>query len=121
MSSLESPESATDSDSPEGDLPFYYMTPSNQWGSYQSVAACPPPQIPYPFSPTPVHVPTPVYVTFSDGTTVVVPSHARPDPAQSASGCLLIISNVFLISPLGKKKLEINVFFFPFYSNSYVL
>jgi len=62
--------------------PYYLMTPPSQW--IPPVCPPPPPQQAYPaaqagyLGPQPM----PVYVTFSDGTTMIVPGHRLNDPQQ---------------------------------------
>ena len=63
--------------------PYYLMTPpSSQW--IPPVCPPPPPQQAYPAAQAGYlgPQPTPVYVTFSDGTTMIVPGHRLTDPQQ---------------------------------------
>ena len=75
--------------------PFYVMTTSPpsppQWSMYASVPPCPLPQVTYaqqqqqPMQPAiqqQQQMPTPLYVTFSDGTTILVPNQRIQDLTQ---------------------------------------
>lgn len=69
--------------------PYYVVSPPSQpqqWGMYPSIPPCPPPQISYAQQPQQqqhsVQMPTPLYVTFSDGTTMLVPTHRIHDTSQ---------------------------------------
>ena len=100
-SSFESNESGVDSEStPAVEQPYYVMTSSSQWGIYPSVPPCPPPQVPYAYGPPAVHVPTPVYVTFSDGTTMVVPSHRTADNQQGLCWHWFFVSSPYCLTVL---------------------
>ena len=92
-SSLDSRDSRSSMESePQKNLPIldspYYLTmspPSTlQFGSYPPIPSCPPPAVSYAPPPPPQHqqqqsqqqqvIPMPMYVTFSDGVTIVVPA-----------------------------------------------
>ncbi|EFX89797.1 ovarian tumor-like protein [Daphnia pulex] len=74
---------------PQVESPYYVVSPPSQpqqWGMYQPIPPCPPPQISYAqqaqHQQQAVQMPTPLYVTFSDGTTMLVPTHRIHDASQ---------------------------------------
>lgn len=76
--------------SPQIESPYYVVSPpsqTHQWGIYPSIPPCPPPQVSYAQQPQQqqqqaVQMPTPLFVTFSDGTTMLVPTHRIHDSNQ---------------------------------------
>jgi len=105
---------------PQKNLPIldspYYLTmspPSTlQFGGYPPIPSCPPPAVSYAPPPPPQHqqqqsqqqqvIPMPMYVTFSDGVTIVVPasltgsvSPSQQSPPQGIIGAQFS----FLIKP----------------------
>ena len=71
--------------------PYYVVSPpthQQHWGMYPSIPSCPPPQVSYAQQPQQqqqqqnVQIPTPLYVTFSDGTTMLVPTQRIHDSTQ---------------------------------------
>lgn len=84
---MESPEQQP-TPGPQLETPYYVVTPpslTHQWGIYPSIPPCPPPQVSYtqqPHQQQAVQMPTPLYVTFSDGTTMLVPTHRIHDSNQ---------------------------------------
>lgn len=89
---MESTESSQSVNGPQLESPYYVVSPPShpqQWGIYPSIPPCPPPQVSYAQQPPQqqqqqqaVQLPTPLYVTFSDGTTMLVPTHRFHDSTQ---------------------------------------
>lgn len=73
---------------PQLESPYYVVSPPShpqQWGIYPSIPPCPPPQVSYAQQPQQqqaVQMPTPLYVTFSDGTTMLVPTRIHDSSQQ---------------------------------------
>ncbi|KZS04492.1 uncharacterized protein LOC116925177 [Daphnia magna] len=84
---VDSADSSQSANGPQIESPYYVVSPPSQphqWGLYPSIPPCPPPQLSYAqqTQQQAVHMPTPLYVTFSDGTTMMVPTHRIQDSSQ---------------------------------------
>jgi hypothetical protein len=118
-SSLDSRDSRSSMESePPKNLPIldtpYYLTMSppltQQFGGYPPIPSCPPPAVSYAPPPPQQHqqqpsqqqqvIPMPMYVTFSDGVTIVVPASltgASSPPQQSPPQSIIGEQSLFVL------------------------